>query len=96
MLDRRLPLGSDSSGKVRKYTHFRRLYDDHRIGNVFSIRGGGEGGRRKNTFIKIARDHRNALIYGRVQMTEGGGWGKVFDRMARGMSSSFLSFLSLR
>lgn len=42
-------------------------------------------GRRKNTFIKIARDHRNALVYGRVQME--GGRGGIFDR--RGMSFSF-------
>lgn len=52
----------------------------------------GEKRRRKNTFIKIARDHRNALyVYGRVQGKEGNRG--LFDRMVeRWVLPFFFSF----
>ena len=69
-MDRRLPCGSGSSGKVRKLFTSGASTMIIESGCVFNTRG--RRGRRKNTFIKIARDHRNVLVYGKVQMVEGG------------------------
>lgn len=92
-MDRRLPRGSGSSGKVRKLLTSGASTMIIESGCVFNTRR--RKGRRKNTFIKIARDHRNALVYGRVLM-EGGEGRSVCDRIAGGDEFLFFSFLSLR
>lgn len=77
-MERRLPRGSGSSGKVRKLLTPGVSTMTIESGCVFNTRR--RRGRRKNTFIKIARDHRDALVYGRGSNGRGGG--QVSDRMA--------------
>lgn len=55
-----------------------------------------EKGRRKNTFIKIARDHRNALVYGRVQNGKSRRGRGVFNQMAGDELSFSFFFLTIK
>lgn len=86
-MDRRLLCSSGSSGKVRKLFTSGASTMIIESGCVFNTRG--RRGRRKNTFIKITRDHRNVLVYVKVQMVEGERG--MFNRMAGRDESSFFS-----